>query len=352
MLLRLKSGFYKILRRISRKERSLDMGTMIPFYKEIWQNAAKQIGAEVKELSGGIWQVSYDGRTTLIDNYKVQIDDPVVLSVAGNKCLCYSLMKEKGLPVPEYQVFGLDSIHRAKSFMENHPGNLFVIKPAIGTSGARGVTTHIRSYQECVRGTVLASLYCSKILIERWIPGESYRLLILGGRMIHAARRQGLRVHGDGNASVGELVGRENARRRIDIKKQLPIIADSDRDYLSTLYCQSISPNSILDAGHSILVRSWASPHGEYDEDRTVFDEDVTDIIGEGLREQALRAAQAVGSQFAGVDVISLDPCRPLDQTGGAINEINTTPGLHHHYNLANEHGSPAVAVLKYLLGL
>ena len=53
------------------------------------------------------------------------------------------------------------------------------------------------------------------------------------------------------------------------------------------------------------------------------------------------------------IDIITFNPGISLESSGGVINEINTTPGLHHHYNLLNDHGTPpAVPVLKYLLGI
>jgi cyanophycin synthetase len=58
-----------------------------------------------------------------------------------------------------------------------------------------------------------------------------------------------------------------------------------------------------------------------------------------------------MNSGFAGIDIITLDPSVPLSESGGVINEVNTTPGLHHHYNHANADSSgPAVDVLKCLL--
>lgn len=85
-------------------------------------------------------------------------------------------------------------------------------------------------------------------------------------------------------------------------------------------------------------------------EDRTVFNENVTGHVCREIERLAARAACILGSRFAGVDLITLDPTLPLDKTGGVINEINTTPGLHHHYGLINDNASPAVEVLKHLL--
>nr|HQU71074.1 hypothetical protein [Calditrichia bacterium] len=53
-----------------------------------------------------------------------------------------------------------------------------------------------------------------------------------------------------------------------------------------------------------------------------------------------------------GVDLITPDVSRPLDEVGGVINEINTNPGLHHHYlvnNLSREN-RVAERIIAYIL--
>jgi D-alanine-D-alanine ligase-like ATP-grasp enzyme len=76
-----------------------------------------------------------------------------------------------------------------------------------------------------------------------------------------------------------------------------------------------------------------------------VYTERATDRICESIRRDAERAAGIVGSEFLGVDVITADPSRPLAETGGVINEVNTTPALHHHYD-AERQAFPAAAVV------
>ncbi|HEY5599610.1 MAG TPA: hypothetical protein VIK48_02865, partial [Candidatus Manganitrophaceae bacterium] len=115
------------------REKSLDMATMTGFYKTVWGEAAKEISAELFELAEGVWEVRRGARSTLIHNYIVQIDDPVVLHLAGHKPLCYRLLMKEGLPVPEHRVYTLHQLEKAKAFMEGRAGEFFVVKPAVGT---------------------------------------------------------------------------------------------------------------------------------------------------------------------------------------------------------------------------
>lgn len=322
----------------------VEMSSFIGFYRRLWKEAADSLGAEFSDISEDIWEIRHGGRVTLIHNYKVQLDDPVVMDIAGDKALCSRLLRDHGLPVPDYVVYRLDELDKARAFMEQYGDGRFVVKPSLDTSGARGITMYVRSFHDCRRASALASFYSTDIILERLIPGESYRLLILGGRMIHATRRRGLRVVGDGTSTLRNLVERKHSGLRL---------REDDLDFRLTVAAQHLSGDSIPEAGRNVLVRSSALPPGRRIEVRTVFDEDVTGIISKELETTAVNAARVLNSRFAGVDIVTLDPALPLSVTGGAINEVNTTPGLHHHYNLVNSGtNGPAVAVLKYLLGI
>jgi cyanophycin synthetase len=323
------------------------MSEYTPFYKSLWEDAARRVGCGFEELMPGYWRVTAGDRTSVIHNYKVGIDDPVTLHLAGNKPLCYRLMGEEGLSIPAYLSFRLNDLEAVRRFMEKE-GGLFVVKPAVGTAGSRGVTTHVAGFSECRKASALASLFSPDILIEKHIPGESYRLLVLDGRVIHAARRRGIRVTGDGIRSVrGLLEGAAGGGNDVG--------AFWEREVTSHLALRGYTLDSIPGDGEEILVASRNGVSRKHVEVLTSYDEDVTGQIGDDLRDQAVRAAKVIGSRFAGVDIITGDPSAPLKRNGGAIHEINTTPALHNHYNLPGgpENGTPAaVFVIRYLLGI
>ena len=324
----------------------------IPLYKEIWENAAMELNAGFIELAEGVWEVRYGDRETRLNNHLVQLDDPVVSSLAAKKDFCYSMLEKNGLPIPEHLTFRFDDLSKVKLFMEEN-GGFFVIKPARGTSAGLGVTTHITSFRECLNAIALASLHSHEIIIERLVPGECYRILILNGEIIHASRRRGLRVRGDGQSTIGELLIQEKKCFQEFSGNDSLISLKDDRDITATLEAQRLTFESAPGAGQGVIVRSSELPSRKNVEVRTVYNENVTGLLCQDLRKQAVQAAQALNSRFAGVDIITLDPSVTLEESRGVINEINTTPGLQHHYNLLNDHGtSPAVQVLKYLLDI
>jgi cyanophycin synthetase len=159
---------------------------------------------------------------------------------------------------------------------------------------------------------------------------------------------RGPRLQGDGIRSVHALIQAENARRGAGGHGEL----DTDRDCLFTLECQGLALDSVPRADRVFLVKSVNDAARKYQEVRTVYNEAVTDSICESIRLDSERTARLVGSDFLGVDVITTDPTQPLHQSGGVINEVNTTPALHHHYEKDGaRYPDAALLAVRALLG-
>lgn len=331
-------------------EKNVYAWDMIPLYKKIWEQTANDLHADFTELAEGIWEIRIGDKKTRICGYKLQLDDPVLLEMAGKKSLCYELMRRNGLPVPQYARFGFEEIDTARHFMQSQDG-FFVVKPESGTSSGLGITTHIKTYGESIRAIALASLYYNKMIIERLVPGESYRFLVLDRRVIHVSRRRGVRVQGDGESTIAQLLARNRSLTVREDSVGVRAGPAFDRDSEATLQSQGLSADSIPEKGRVILAKSFAKHIRTNAEVRTVYDEDVTDLVCDDIREQAISAAQVTGIRMAGVDIITIDPSISLEASGGVISEINTTPGMHHHYRLPNDKGfQPAHQVLQFLL--
>lgn len=304
----------------------------VPEYREMWRAVAKEIGAEFRMLTDELWELEFEGKTTRVLNYKLEFDNPVTLEMAGMKPLIYRLMKENGLCPPDHLLFCLEQLNQANRFLKSYPRGC-VVKPASGTSSGLGVTTHIRTPRELRQAAILASLYCRELIIEPLIPGESYRVLVLNGKVVHAVRRRGPRLSGDGVLKISALVKAENVRRGISGDPKL----DVDRDCLFTLGYQGLSLDSVPEKGRVFIVKSVNNPIRKRVEVRTIYNEAVTELICSSIKKDAESAARILRSEFAGVDFITPDPTVPLEKCGGVISEVNTTPGLHHHYDLKVE---------------
>jgi D-alanine-D-alanine ligase-like ATP-grasp enzyme len=323
------------------------------FYREMWRSAAEEIGAEFNAIDGSVWDVSCNGRATRLNLHQTELDNPVALTVAGDKALCHKILAEGGLPVPDHLVFAASEIGAAHRFVRQH-GGFFVVKPADGTSSARGVTTFVRSEGDCTRAAAVASAYSSRILIERVVPGELYRLLVLRGRVIHAIRRPGVRVEGDGRSAIRQLVVRALQRSSASPAGEGRVDLEQDNDLAANLHAQNLDLESIPAAGRTLVVKSYPSLMGKGVEEVPTYGEDVTAVLGPEVKALAAKAAGLIRSEFAGVELITPDTRTPLQIGVGRIIEINTTPGLGPHFDLAIHSGAPnpTVLVLRSLLAI
>lgn len=315
-------------------------------YKNMWQAIAEKVGARFTVLDEDTWELELNGKKTRMLNHQIEFDNPVILGMAGKKPFIHRILHEKGIPVPEHIVFNLAELDKAYEFLKRHPEGC-VIKPANNTHAGDGVTTHILKNREARKAAILASLYCPDILMEPQISGECYRLLVLGGKMVHAVRRSGPRLKGDGLSTVLELINAENNSLRSEGRGILII----DRDCLFTLGWQRLSLDAIPEKGSVIIVKTVNDPLGRSAELRTVYNETVTDMICDSVKKSAELAAKILNSDFVGIDMIMTDSMIPLEQSGGIINEVNTTPALHHHYNAEAEiYPQPALQAFYLLL--
>jgi D-alanine-D-alanine ligase-like ATP-grasp enzyme len=313
-------------------------------YREMWGAIAHHLGGTFHVLAEDIWELELGNQVIRINNHQLELDNPVTLALAGKKPLVHLLLKQQGIAVPDCIMFQRADLSGAYRFLDRYP-NGCVIKPADGYGG-KGVTTHIQTRHECRKAAILASLYSKDLMMEPQVPGESYRILVIEGKVAGIVRRKGLSLAGDGKRTVMDLITSENDRRREQRRETLVI----DRDSRFYLKYYGLTLESVPENGFSFMIKSVDGASKQMVEVRTVYNEDVTDLVCDSIKRDAELAAQIIRSDFLGVDVITTDPFLSLKESGGVINEVNTTPALHHHYDVSKESfplvGLTAVAAL------
>jgi cyanophycin synthetase len=257
--------------------------------------------------------------------------------VALDKTLVHRLLAARGIRVPEYLEFARTSFAPPLRFMaEAGPEQPFVVKPANGGRGGAGVTGAVRTDVDLARAALSAARLDRRLLIERQVPGDMHRLLFCDGELIDVVARHAPHVTGDGRASVLELIARENERR---LEKGLAqSLITVDLDCILALAEAGRTPRSVPAAGARVRVKSASSENAEH-ENQTIrsWSPDVVDECAEAVR--------AVGLRLAGVDVVTPDLTRQLAETGGAIIEVNGTPGFQYHYVVADPENATRIAV-------
>jgi len=306
-------------------------------YREIWADAAAAQGAEPVDLGRGFLLLRQGGRETTVWNNQVKLDDPVALRLAADKPLAHQLLSTAGLPVPGHLEFHYRDLSSAFRFLSESPGPC-VVKPARDTGGGAGVTCGVVSPDDLVRARLRAARWDDQLVVERQATGDEYRLLLLDGELLGAVKRSPPRVVPDGRQSVGALIAAENARRLASSGRSGLWLIQPDLDCVLTLRRSGLTLGSVPPPGPPITVKTAANENGP-------ADNETMPSIGEALVREAARAAAALGVRLAGVEVIAADPQRGVAGGGGVIVEVNGTPGLHYHYQVADLHRATPVAV-------
>ena len=328
------------LRSVFRPTSTIYVNSRVQEYRSYWSGAAEKIGATFEDIYDGVWSIGLNGRTTRIANYVTEADSPVTLILACNKSYCADLANKLKIPTAVTGRFDFEDIRAIQDAVSDEDG-LGVIKPDSGSSSGLGITTQIRSISEIKKAVLLASLYDKSILLERFVPSESCRLLYLNFKLIHSLRGTGVRLVGDGVSSILELSKRAYPETRTDD----PIVQFS-------LQSQGLTTSSVLPNDVSVVIRHVSEAKDQTTEFRTVYDEDVTPPVGFALNQQITELVSNLQCNLVGVDILTNDLSCRLEDSGGVFLELNTTPGIHHHYlnSTLVQEASVAEPILKYLL--
>ena len=266
----------------------------------------------------------------------------VGVEAAQDKVLAGRLLADAGLPTPRRRV-AMSPDQAEQAFFEL--GRPVVVKPASGNHG-RGVVMNIESPEEMKPAYLAAQAAQSgPVMVEQQISGTAYRLLVIGQEMVAATERQVPQVVGDGVHRVRDLVEDFNRDPRRGPGHGFPMsLVTWDAEMEQTLARQGWNRDSVLPKGVVCALRRTANMS------TGATARDVTHEVGQDLARDAVRAAQAIGLDVAGVDVVTPRLNCGLLTAGGAIIEVNASPGLRMHLNPAIGSSRPvADHLVEYL---
>jgi D-alanine-D-alanine ligase-like ATP-grasp enzyme len=314
-------------------------------YPVLWRRAAAQVGADVRDLGSDFLAIARGERRTVVWNHWVPLDSAVTLRLALDKGIVTGMLRDAGLPITDQLEYRLRRPQPAIEFVRRAGGDC-VVKPA-EASGGSGATCGVRTVGELARASLRAARLEPRLLIERQVPGDVYRLLYLDGRLLDVVRRTAPRVTGDGTSTVGELIQRQNRETSAAGGRPGASLLRIDLDCVLTLAHAGLTLGSVPKSGTVVPVKAAVSQNAPGD------NHTVREPLHPELAGQAERAVELTGLRLAGVDLITTDPRIPLRESGGAIVEVNGTPGLIYHYRVSEPEAATDVAVpiLRTLLG-
>ena len=270
---------------------------------------------------GSLVQFGWGSRQRRIQAAELDSTSAVAESIAQDKDLTKKLLHAAGVPVPMGRP--VTDVEDAWS-AANDIGLPVVVKPQDGNQG-KGVTVNITSREQLELGYKAAADY-GEVMVERYLPGHDFRLLVVGNRLVAAARRDPPHVIGNGEHTVRELVNQLNTdpRRGEGHATSLTKIRLDDIA-IARLSALGMTPDSVPGIGERVVLRNNAnlSTGGSAT--------DVTDDVHPDVAASAIAAARMVGLHICGVDVVCENVLQPLEEQHGGIVEVNAAPGLRMH---------------------
>ncbi|MEO8250564.1 MAG: cyanophycin synthetase, partial [Burkholderiales bacterium] len=306
-------------------------------------DAAAARGIPWRRLTqGSLVQFGWGSHQRRIQAAEVDLTSAVSESIAQDKDLTKTLLHAAGVPVPIGR-----PVANAEDAWETAQllGLPVVIKPQDGNQG-KGVTVNIMEREHLDIAFRAAAEY-GEVMVERYLPGSDFRLLVVGDRLVAAARREPPLVVGDGEHTVRELVELVNADpRRGDGHATSLTKIRFDDIAIGRLAAQGFTPESVPEKGQRAILRNNAnlSTGGTAT--------DVTDEVHPEVAARAVAAAQMVGLHICGVDIVCETVDRPLEAQNGGVVEVNAAPGLRMHLSPSYGKGRPvADEMVSHLYG-
>jgi cyanophycin synthetase len=290
-----------------------------------------------------LFQLGWGKRQKRLQATVTGATNSIAVGIASDKQLTKTLLDQAGVPVPHGStVSNLEEALR----VAHRIGGIVTVKPLDANQG-KGVTTMCGTPEEVERAYEHARSYSRRVIVEEYLEGRDYRVLVTGNKIAAASWRRPPFVTGDGNATVRELVELENrnparGEGHTNILTKIPLDELADQ----ALVRQDLTLDSIPDAGREVELRGNAnlSTGGTA--------EDVTDLLPEETRDICIRAARTIGLDVAGIDIVCQDIARPLREQNGGIIEVNAAPGIRmHQYPSRGTPRDAGAAIVDALFG-
>jgi cyanophycin synthetase len=305
---------------ISRLRELCDRVCLGPSTAHIVEAATDRRIPHIRLNEGNLVQLGYGARQHRIWTAETDQTSAIAESIASDKQLTKELLQSCGVPVPEGEE--VDSPGQAWETAQDI-GLPVTVKPTDANHG-RGVFTDLHTREDIERAWHAADAEGSGVLVEKFIEGEAHRLLVVGRQVVAATRGKKQTVTGDGRSTVVQLIDSQiNSDPRCGVEEEYPLEPlHLDQEPIAQLELarQGYRSDSVPPAGQVVLIRR----HGD-------LAYDVTDQVHPKVAAAAALAARVVGLDIAGIDLVTPDISKPLDEQGGAIIEVNAGPGLLMH---------------------
>ncbi len=245
---------------------------------------------------------------------------PIGINIARDKNLTIRLLKKIGYPVAQSEI--ISSLSELKNAMKNFSFPV-VLKP-VGSAEGKGVTVNIKTKELLFESFEVAMLFDKKVLIEKYIQGNYYRLTYIADGSYAATKNIPAYINGDGRKTAKELIEDENKNNKErGSRGRLKKITVSEKA-ARFLASEGYNFNSIIPLDKKIPLCFSGFDGGEYI--------NITEKVHLYFIEMAKKISAILELPIIGIDIIASNITEPLPKTGGVILEINGTyPDIQFH---------------------
>ncbi len=232
------------------------------------------------------------------------------------------LLEHAEIAVPRGDIIGKEENLEASCQYVGFP---LVVKPVGGNHG-RGITVNISNYEDALVAFHAAKIVSPKVIIEKYITGEDYRILVINNVLVAAAKRSPAHIIGDGKSTIEDLVADVNRDPRRGYGHENVLTKITINDLTKTIIsAKGYTEKSVPANGERVILKDTAnlSTGGTA--------EDVTDIVHPSNVSMCERISKIIDLDICGIDIMTTDISQPLEDTGGAVLEVNAGPGFRMH---------------------
>lgn len=246
----------------------------------------------------------------------------IAVDIACDKEETKNLLSSAEIPVPRGTVIRTEE--GLKDAVEKF-GYPLVIKPIDGNHG-KGNTTNILNWEQALKAFEAAKNYSRSVIVEKFITGFDFRILVINNKFICAALRTPASVVGDGKNTIQWLIDETNKdpRRGYGHEKVLTKIT-IDQFTQKMMDEKGYTLETIPAKGELVLLKPTAnlSTGGT--------STDVTDEVHPANIFMCERISKIIGLDICGIDIMAKDLRSPITESGGAVLEVNAAPGFRMH---------------------
>lgn len=316
----------------STRLRSLNLNTytMIKRYTsnihfDCYLNAAKKNGIQYKSLISDkpIGYFHKNKKRLYISYNKLGVNNCVSYLFATNKFRTYELLDLNDLPHPKaITIRKEETIDTVVERVTEEIKTPWVVKPIKGSEG-KGVTVMIDDKEELKEAIEFARKIAKKVIVEEFIHGKHYRIMVFRKEIIDVVERVPAYVVGDGKIPLKDLIKQKNEHRE---KVQMEPIR-VDQELLRQIQEKDLNLQSIPKKTQRVSLRQNCNMCAGGETKRIGLKQISTDNI-----ELFKQSVDLLGLDMGGIDFITPDISTSYKKIPCAINEINKAPMHNVHY--------------------